>query len=80
MTRYRNPAMFLMQCDAPFNFDFGWEEFDALYHDTRDTFDLLRPKSDPCQWPDDLKAKVNAERDEWVRKYDEWCGDGKTDA
>ena len=74
MPRYRNPATFIMAHDIPFNFGNGWEDFDRDYHDPDPRWEMLKPKSDPCQWSDEFKAEVNAQRDEWVRMYKAWCG------
>lgn len=73
MTQYRNPALFIMKYDIPFNFDMGWEDFDAMYHEPNKPFPSLVGSSDPCTWSEEFKAEVNRQRDEWVALYGRWC-------
>lgn len=61
-----------MRRDIPFNFDMGWEDWDAFYHNP-EMPKVLKPREDPCSWSEEQKARVNAQRDEWVRQYNEWC-------
>lgn len=75
MGSIKNPGVFIMRYDVPFNFDMGWEDFDLQYHDPefRRHFPDLLPDTDPCQMSDEDKAAFNAQRDAWVRQYHAWC-------
>lgn len=67
-----NPAGFIAEYDAPFNFGMTVADWDVLYHDPK-FFDILKPEQDPCVWTDEEKADVDRRATEWMDKWNEWC-------